>query len=342
MPICARLPRITGWFRSSKMLIDKFIQYITTVRRYSARTQSVCRDVLQQFAAYSCPEVTDAGLLVAMTPTAIRNYEVWLMDGKKENPRTVNQHLSVLSSFGRYLMKEGLLDANPARSVSRPKQEKRLPVFYRASSMEEYFDRTAAFASEENLDQITGDDKVSREWYRRRLGRMVVSMLYGTGIRRAELISLDIRNVDFSREVLHVRGKGDKMREIPLIASLCHEICLYLQATETMLGCKRPADAPLLVTEKGARLYPMAVQRIVSEQLGNVSSISGRKSPHVLRHTLATGLLDKGADLNSIKELLGHSSLAATQVYTHNSIEKLKNVYNNAHPRAKRGGNNGD
>ena len=96
------------------------------------------------------------------------------------------------------------------------------------------------------------------------------------------------------------------------------------------------------MTEKGARLYPMAVQRIVGEELGSVSSISGRKSPHVLRHTLATGLLDKGADLNSIKELLGHSSLAATQVYTHNSIEKLKNVYNNAHPRAKRGGNNGD
>ncbi len=102
-----------------------------------------------------------------------------------------------------------------------------------------------------------------------------------------------------------------------------------------MLGCKRPADAPLLVTEKGARLYPMAVQRIVGEELGAVGSISGRKSPHVLRHTLATGLLDKGADLNSIKELLGHSSLAATQVYTHNSIEKLKNVYNNAHPGLK-------
>ena len=109
-----------------------------------------------------------------------------------------------------------------------------------------------------------------------------------------------------------------------------------------MLGSGRPDDAPLLVTEKGTRLYPMAVQRIVGTELGTVSSISRRKSPHVLRHTLATGLLDKGADLNSIKELLGHSSLAATQVYTHNSIAKLKKVYNNAHPRAKRGGNNGD
>lgn len=324
------------------MLIEKFIHYVTHVRRYSVRTQEIYRDVLQQFVDYSCAEPTDESLLSAMTPTAVRNYEVWLLDGRKESSRTVNQHLSVLSSFGRYLMKEGLLESNPARTVSRPRQEKRLPVFYRSSSMAEYFSQTACNASEENLDQITGDDKVSREWYRRRLGRMVVSMLYGTGIRRSELISLDIRNVDFSRKVLHVRGKGDKMREIPLIDTLCHEICLYLQATETMLGCSRPADAPLLVTEKGVRLYPMAVQRIVGEELGTVGSISGRKSPHVLRHTLATGLLDKGADLNSIKELLGHSSLAATQVYTHNSIEKLKNVYNNAHPRAKRGGNNGD
>ena len=300
------------------MLTDDFIRYIASVRRYSPRTQAIYRDVLTQFAGYCAADGTDAALLDAMTPTAIRNYEVWLLDGRKENPRTVAQHLSVLSSFSRYLMKEGKLSSNPARAVSRPKQEKRLPVFY------------------------VGSDKVSLEWWRRRQGRLVVSLLYGTGIRRSELISLDICSVDFSRRVLHVRGKGDKMREIPLIPALCHEICLYLQATETMLGSGRPDDAPLLVTEKGTRLYPMAVQRIVGTELGTVSSISGRKSPHVLRHTLATGLLDKGADLNSIKELLGHSSLAATQVYTHNSIAKLKKVYNNAHPRAKRGGNNGD
>ena len=324
------------------MLTDDFIRYITAVRRYSPRTQAIYRDVIEDFAAYSCDPVTDDALLAAMNPTALRNYEVLLLDGRKESPRTVAQRLSVLSSFGRYLTKEGLLPSNPVRSVSRPRQEKRLPVFFRESSMDEYFGKTACWASEENLSQITGSDKVSVEWYRRRLGRLVVSLLYGTGIRRSELIGLDIRSADFRRNVLHVRGKGDKMREIPLIPSLFHEICLYLQATETMLGSKRPDDAPLLVTEKGARLYPMAVQRIVGEELGTVGSITGRKSPHVLRHTIATELLDKGADLNSIKELLGHSSLAATQVYTHNSIEKLKNVYNHAHPRAKRGGNNGD
>ena len=324
------------------MLTDEFIRYITSVRRYSPRTQAIYRDVIEDFAAYSCETLTDAALLAAMNPTALRNYEVLLLDERKESPRTVAQRLSVLSSFGRYLTKEGRLPSNPVRSVSRPRQEKRLPVFYRESSMEEYFAKTAFQASEENMDQITGPDKTSAEWYRRRLGRLVIALLYGTGIRRSELIGLDIRSVDFGRKVLHVRGKGDKMREIPLIPSLCHEIMLYLQATETMLGSKRPDDAPLLVTEKGARLYPMAVQRIVGEELGTVGSITGRKSPHVLRHTLATELLNQGADLHSIKELLGHSSLAATQVYTHNSVEKLKNVYNHAHPRAKRGGNNGD
>ena len=324
------------------MLTDDFIRYIASVRRYSPRTQAIYRDVLADFAAFSCDPVSDETLLAAMNPTAVRNYEVRLLDAKKESARTVVQHLSVLSSFGRYLTREGLLPSNPVRSVSRPRQEKRLPAFYRASSMEEYFAGTACHASEENLDQITGSDKVSLQWYRRRLGRLVISLLYGTGIRRAELIGLDIRSADFRRNVLHVRGKGDKMREIPLIPSLCQEMLLYLQATETILGCARAEDAPLLVTEKGRRLYPMAVQRIVGEELGTVGSIAGRKSPHVLRHTLATGLLNEGADLNAIKELLGHSSLAATQVYTHNSIEKLKHVYNNAHPRAKRDVNHGD
>ena len=324
------------------MLTDRFIQYISSVRRYSVRTQEIYRDVLDEFVRHACPEVSDACILAAMNPTAIRNYEVWLLDERGESARTVGQHISVLSSFGRFLMKEGLIASNPARSVSRPRQEKRLPVFYRASSMEAYFTQSACYASDENMNQIRGSDPLSLEWYRRRLGRVTVSLLSGAGIRRGELISLDIRHLDLSRSVLHVRGKGDKMREIPLIASLCHEICLYLQATETVLGRVRTAEEPLLVTEKGKRLYPMAVQRIVSGELETVGSISGRKSPHVLRHTLATGLLDQGADLNSIKELLGHSSLAATQVYTHNSIEKLKNVYNNAHPRAKRGGNNGD
>jgi len=312
------------------MIIDSYINYITSVRRYSPRTRDIYREILDKFVEYSCgPDASDEDICKVLEPVALRNYEVYLMDGCGVGSRTVNQHLSVLSGFSKYLMKEGLLESNAARTVSRPKVEKRLPEFFRESSMKEYFEKTDYYASEENVD------------WSKRMRRLVISILYGTGIRRAELIGMNVSSVDFSRNVIHILGKGDKMREIPIISSLSNEIYLYLQATESMMG-ERTAEDPLLVTEKGRRLYPMAVQRIISQELGAVESISGKKSPHMLRHTLATELLDNGADLNSIKELLGHSSLAATQVYTHNSIEKLKQVYNRAHPRAKRGGNNGD
>ena len=218
----------------------------------------------------------------------------------------------------------------------------RTDVFYREESMNEYFAATDCDASEENLALITGNDKASEEAYSRRLERLIVSVLYSTGMRRAELIGLRVGDVDFSRRTLTVLGKGDKVREIPLVSSLCKEISLYLQAVETMVGRERSASEPLAVTGKGLKLYPVFIDRAIKRALGRIGSITGRKSPHVLRHSLATELLDEGADLNSIKELLGHSSLAATQVYTHNTIEKLKKVYVNAHPRAKSGGKNGD
>ena len=167
-------------------------------------------------------------------------------------------------------------------------------------------------------------------------------MLYGLGLRRSELISLNIEDVDFGRNVIKVRGKGDKMREIPIIGTICEEILLYLKAVEVLVACKRSLKEPLLLTYTGRRLYPGYVDKVVKKELSSVSGITGRKSPHVLRHTLATQLLDNEADLNSIKELLGHSSLAATQVYTHNSVAKLKFIYKSAHPRAKNGGKHGD
>ena len=201
---------------------------------------------------------------------------------------------------------------------------------------------TEADASEETLPLVMGRDKVSQAAYSRRLSRLIISLLYGTGIRRAELCSLTVGSVDWGRRVLRVRGKGDKMREIPLLPSLCKEISLYLQSVESMDGSERAAQDPLLVTPGGTPVYPVFVDRTVKRELGGVEGISGKKSPHVLRHSLATELLNRGADLNAIKELLGHASLAATQVYTHNSIEKLKSVYVNAHPRAKSGGKNGD
>ena len=319
------------------MLIDEYITYVKEARRYSPRTCELYSDILKEFS-----EFCDREILESLTPSMIRSYEVYLLDSRKEDPRTVNLHLSVLSGFCKFLMKNGHLKSNPARVVSRPKVEKRLPVFYREESMKEYFDRTEHDASEETLSLITGDDKVSKQLYSRRLSRLIVSMLYSTGMRRSELIGLSIGNVDFSRKVMKVRGKGDKTREIPLVPSLCNEISLYLQSVETIEGRARSATDPLLVTVTGSKLYPVFVDRVIKSELGQVGSITGRKSPHVLRHSLATELLNEGADLNSIKELLGHSSLAATQVYTHNSVEKLKKVYLTAHPRAKSGGKNGD
>ncbi|MCR5351422.1 MAG: tyrosine-type recombinase/integrase [Bacteroidales bacterium] len=264
----------------------------------------------------------------ALNVQMVRGYEVWLLDERRESAKTVALHLSVLSGFCKFLMKEGVLESNPVRLVSRPKQEKRLPVFYREEAMQAYFEQTKGV-----LEYGKYEDQ---------LQRMILGLLYGTGLRRSELISLNRQSVDFSRRTLRVRGKGDKIREIPLPSTLCDEILLYLHTVDSLKCADRTPEAPLLQTPRGARLYPVYVDRAVKAALGEVSGIGGRKSPHVLRHTLATELLDGGADLNSIKELLGHSSLAATQVYTHNSIERLQSVYKSAHPRAKNDANHGD
>ena len=360
-------------------MIERYLEYLSAIRRYSPRTVEIYRGVLEDFIHFASlrgdlppetsgcagplplsfvpkpaselaasaqspagpsllrsrgwlrfPEaVADAAALKdILSVQMVRAYEVWLMDEKGESAKTVNLHLSVLSGFCRFLMKEGVLESNPVRLVSRPKQEKRLPVFYREDAMQAYFEQTKGV--------------LEYGVYEKQLERIIVGILFGTGLRRAELISLNRDSVDYARRVLRVRGKGDKMREIPLPPVLCDEILLYLHTVDSLKCADRTPEAPLLQTPKGARLYPVYVDRAVKAALGAVGGISGRKSPHVLRHTLATELLDGGADLNSIKELLGHSSLAATQVYTHNSIERLQSVYKSAHPRAKNDGNYGD
>ena len=314
-------------------MIDRYVGYLAAIRRYSPRTCELYRSVLEEFRAFAAEsagesETAGADIAAYLDIRTIRSYEVHLLDGKKESAKTVNLHLSVLSGFCKFLMKEGILAGNPVRLVARPRQEKRLPQFYREDAMRAYFEQTKGV-----LEYGKYEDG---------LRRMILGLLYGTGLRRAELISLNRDSVDFSRRVLRVRGKGDKIREIPLLPSLCEEILLYLQAAGSLKCADTAPEAPLLQTPSGARLYPVYVDRAVKAALGEVGGISGRKSPHVLRHTLATELLDRGADLNSIKELLGHSSLAATQVYTHNSIERLQRVYKSAHPRAKNDGKNGD
>lgn len=312
------------------MLIDRYISYLSGVRRYSARTCEIYSEILRGFSEFAgeCPG--------SLTVQSIRAYEVHLLDVKKLSARTVSQHLSVLSGFCRYLVREGMMSSNPAHLVTRPKQEKRLPVFYREDSMKNYMQDSEHDSDRDALEFMRSckdDPKMVSELYSRRLRRIIVSFLYGTGIRRSELIGLDIDSVDFSRRTVRVRGKGDKVRELPLVGSLCDETAMFLEASELMFGEISDSSTPLLRTPAGGRLYPVFVDRAVKQELGT-TDITGRKSPHVLRHTLATELLGDGADLNSIKEMLGHSSLAATQVYTHSTVERLQKVYMQAHPRA--------
>ncbi len=309
--------------------IEEYLEYIRTVRRYSDRTVDIYQGVLVEFSSFVEGNVTES-----LTPQMVRSYEVHLLEDKEQSPKTVNQHLSVLSSFSRFLVKRDRIPSNPVSTVTRPKVPKRLPEYFRRESLDSYLSATDYLVSEYEAFSAP-------KYYEPRLQRLIINILYCTGIRRAELISLNISSFDSSRRIMSVLGKGNKMREIPLLPSLCHEICIYLQSVESTVIEVRSASDPLLVTKNGKRLYPVYIDRVVKSTLGD-SGVTSRKSPHVLRHTLATELLDEGADINSIKEMLGHSSLAATQVYTHTSVDRLKKVYFNAHPRAKNGGNNGD
>ncbi len=339
MPLCVSAPRKWDFIP----MIDRYIAYIRDVRRYSPRTQALYADALTSFAQWAEIAGNDGvipDLIGNLIPSRIREYEAHLI-GSGYKPRTVHLHLSALSGYCNYLIKEGKLASNPVRGVKRPKMEKRLPEYYRESSMDEYLKETAHAAGEDELtllESLNPREPLFAELYKRRLRRLIISILYGTGIRRAELLTLTIGSVDFSRGTLRVIGKGDKMREIPLIPSLTQEISLYLKAASMTEASRTPRD-PLLVTEKGRPLYPEYVDRAVKKELDGYG-ITGRKSPHVLRHTLATALLQEGADLNAIKEMLGHANLAATEVYTHNSVARLKQQYLIAHPRAKKTGNN--
>ena len=327
-------------------LLEKYIQYIGSVRRYSDRTVSIYETVLKEVCDAVLGEdgYSDERLVDALNVSELRSYEVSLMDNRKLASKTVNQHLSVLSSFCTFLIKTGVINSNPISLVTRPKQEKRLPEFYRKESMETYWTTSEFFASEESFQaflQAPRSDS-GKSLYESRLARLIINTLYSLGIRRSELIGMTVGSVDFGRKVVKIHGKGDKMREIPLVASLSQEILLYLEAVEALCGEERSLKEPLFVTYYGNPIYPVYVDRVVKSELGDVKGITGRRSPHVLRHSLATELLNEGADLNSIKEMLGHSSLATTQIYTHGSIARLKDIYKRAHPRAKNGGKHGD
>ena len=211
-------------------IVSKYLSYVKTIRRYSQRTVEIYDAVLKDFIPFACDGDTDPSdkhIIESLIPSIIRSYEVHLLDADPpKTPRTVNLHLSVLSGFCKYLIKEGLIESNPVKLISRPKVESRLPVFYKKEGMEEYFEKTDWFASPEELESFKQDwnTKHGKESYEKRLSRVIISTLYGLGLRRSELIGMTIGAVDFGRKVVKVKGKGNKMREIPLTDSLSEEI----------------------------------------------------------------------------------------------------------------------
>lgn len=291
---------------------ESFLQYLKAEKRSSPHTVRSYSNDLDQFFCY----LTENGHSddpCDVTSHDIRSWVVHLFENKYASA-SIHRKISCIRVFYRYLRKEQAVQADPLEKVVLPRGKKRLPVFVEEDALSKLLDE---FEFGEDFDGVRD--------------RTVIEMLYVTGMRRAELIGLRDSDIDFAEETVRVTGKRNKQRIIPLLRPFMKRLEMYLRIrNETVI--RGPGDW-FFVTRKGNKLYDKHVYNIVKRYLSMVTTIE-KKSPHVLRHTFATHMLNKGADLNSIKEFLGHANLSATQIYTHNSFEMLKKIYKQAHPRA--------
>ena len=293
--------------------IQSFLDYLKFERRYSAHTIRSYQDDLRQFGEYLKKDY-DEILIVKTDHVIVRS---WLAQLKENDisAKSINRKISSLKSFFKYHLKAGTITQSPMGKIISPKISKRLPVFIK----------------EEDTSKLISASLIATEDWKSLNTHLLVTLFYGTGMRLSELVNLKENQVDFSRRQLKVLGKGNKERIIPVTAELLKVVKEYIQQKKKEF--EHSADT-LLVTEKGKKMYSKYAYLLVNAVLNDNVKTLDKKSPHVLRHTFATHLMNNGANLNAVKELLGHSSLAATQVYTHNTIEKLKNVYKKAHPKA--------
>jgi integrase/recombinase XerC len=297
---------------SNTMVIETFLAYLTNEKRYSPHTIKSYQIDLLQFRDF-LQTTFEMELRDAKYPQ-VRNFMVYLLD-QHIGPSSVSRKMSALRSFYKYNQRLGLVPSNPVSLIKVPKAPKLLPVFIDDQKMDDLLDSAEIFDS--SFPSVRD--------------KLVLEVLFGSGMRLAELIGLRDADVDFYEGTVKVMGKGGKARLIPLPKALLVLLKEYLD-----LKSLQPFDnksESLFVTNKGRDVNPAFIYQTVKRYLTYVST-QDKRSPHVLRHSYATSLLNRGADLNAIKELLGHASLAATQVYTHNSIEKLKTVYKQAHPKA--------
>ncbi|MGW8314211.1 MAG: tyrosine-type recombinase/integrase [Bacteroidales bacterium] len=290
--------------------IEDFMIYLQAEKRYAEHTVRAYRSDLNQFHAF-CLENGREGMDLHFK--VIRSWVVTLMDAGYSS-RSVHRKLTSLKSYCTFLIRIGALDANPLDKVLKPKASKRVPAFVEEVQMDRL------------LEQYDfGDD------FEGIRNRLMLDLLYQTGIRRAELIRLTTGSVNLDERSLKVIGKRNKERIIPLGDALVRRIGEYLVLRNSLPPAE--GEGAFFLTSRGKSLYDKLVYRVVHQYLAMVTTLE-KRSPHVLRHTFATHMLNHGADLNAIKELLGHANLSATQVYTHNTFKKLKSIYNQAHPRA--------
>ncbi len=300
------------------MLKEKYIDYLSFERRYSAHTILAYQSDLDDFTNFLTYQYSVTDLLQA-DHTLIRSWLISLID-RKITSRSVNRKISTLKSFYRFCQKQDLIKTNPMLKVVAPKASKQLPVFLTRDNLDTLLNTIGFDATYEGCRD-----------------KMIITLFYATGIRRAELVQLKTTDLDLDKGTLKVLGKRNKERIVPMgdfvISAMKEYLIVRNEFFSKISGDSQNNTYSLFVTSKGLPVYPKLIYTIVHKYLSLIASNS-KLSPHVLRHTFATHMLDDGADLNAIKEILGHSSLAATQVYTHNSIEKLKTIYKQAHPRA--------
>jgi len=289
------------------MLKNKFITYLSSEKRFSEHTVKSYTTDLTQFTSFLSAEFQIVDDISEISFQIIRTWIASLLE-RGISPRSVNRKISTLKSYFKFLIREGAIVENPMMKVVAPKSKKRLPVF-----IEE--DQIASLLNEVRFE----------EGFVGQRNKLIIELFYVTGIRLSELINIRTSDVDFNNQLIKVLGKRNKERLIPLSSSMVDSLSNFIE--------KNQQNQFLFTNLDGKKLYTKLVYRLVNKYIGKISSVN-KKSPHILRHTFATHMLNNGADINAIKELLGHANLSATQVYTHNTIEKLKTVYKQAHPRA--------